>query len=31
VSVWSKWGALGEYEHHERRCPYKDCQPEYWR
>ena len=31
VFVWSKWGALEEYEHPELGCPYADCKLEYWR
>ena len=31
VFVWSKWGALEEYEHPELVCPYSDCNIEYWR
>ena len=29
--VWSAWGQLGEFEHHELLTPYQDCQVEYWR
>lgn len=32
VFVWGKWGALEEYEHHEKVCTYADdCRIEYWR
>lgn len=31
IFVRSKWGALEEYEHHERQCSYGDCRIEYWR
>ncbi|HEU0009071.1 MAG TPA: hypothetical protein VFT34_04560 [Verrucomicrobiae bacterium] len=31
VFVWSKWGALEEYEHREKVCPYGNCTIEYWR
>ena len=32
VLVWSKWGALEEWEHNKDNCPYKkDCTIEYWR
>jgi hypothetical protein len=31
VFVWSKWGQLGEFEHHQYACPYTDCTIEYMR
>ena len=31
VFVWSKWGALEEYEHLEKICPYGNYTIEYWR
>lgn len=32
VRVWSKWGALGEYEHQVNSCIESDyCNIEYWR
>lgn len=29
--VWSKWGAMGEYEHRAPVSPYQDCRYEFWR
>ena len=32
IFVWSKWGALGEFEHRVKHCTYfNDCEIEYWR
>jgi hypothetical protein len=31
IFVWSKWGALEEFEHKVLCCPYADCAIEYWR
>jgi hypothetical protein len=31
IHIWSKWGALEEYEHPEAACPYDECKVEYWR
>ncbi len=32
IFVWSKWGALGEFEHKVKHCIYfNDCKIEYWR
>lgn len=29
--IWSKWGGLGEYEHHWHAKPYHEHSVEYWR